>query len=151
MQLSLFIQLHCQHNLHPDSINQSINQSINEHLIPHVGGRPGYKLQTELQLLVYKCLNSKYDCYYNILLIKVTAPSHKLPQSSLRASSWNLSIVELLSHSVGTHLLYPLLPVLLPLLHCIQHCIYPCDPHLIICNLETTFILLNTLTVKNVV
>ena len=29
------------------SINQSINQ-LNEHLIPHVGGRPGYKLQTEL-------------------------------------------------------------------------------------------------------
>ena len=29
-------------------INQSINQSINERSISHVGGRPGYKLLTEL-------------------------------------------------------------------------------------------------------
>ena len=44
------------------SINQSINQ-LNERSIFHVGGHPGYKLPTELLLLIYKCFNSKYDCY----------------------------------------------------------------------------------------
>ncbi len=30
---------------------------MNERLVSHVGGRPGYKLQTELAI-IYKCLNS---------------------------------------------------------------------------------------------
>ena len=60
-----------------------------------------------------------YLMLLSILSIKVTAPS--LLWSSSWAPSWNLSFIDLLGHSIVTHLLYLLLTVLLPLLHHIQH------------------------------
>lgn len=54
-----------------------------------------------------------------VLLIKVTDPF--LPGSSSRTSSWKRSIINFLCCSIGTHLLYHLLPVRLSLLCHIQH------------------------------
>ena len=82
-----------------------------------------------------------------ILLIKDTAPS--LPGSSSGVSTWNLSIVDLLTHSAGNHLLYPLFPVLCRFFtvsntpSCFN--LPPRSTFLTLSNLETTCILLNTL------
>ena len=74
-------------------------------------------LRAELLICVAKCLMS-----FNVT-------SRTVNQSYSSISSWvfltcaflNLSIIDLLGHSIVTHLFYLLLPVLLPLLHHIQH------------------------------